>query len=391
MRRSWPQLPVIVIASSPDLMDISRWLAAGATDYVTLPITPSSLIPRVLRAAAEQPSDDAAPEIEGFVGRGPGFTRVLQNIRAVARCDATVLIEGETGTGKELCARAIHRLSARHSKPLNTINCGAIPRDLIENELFGHQKAAFTGASAAQLGLIAASEGGSLFFDEVDAFGQSEQVTLLRFVQNQEYRPLGGTRVLRADVRVMAATNSNLSTRVKQGHFREDLFYRLDMLRVCMPPLRERREDIPLLARYALATYAKKFQARGRTFDDDAIEALAAHDWPGNVRQLEHVVGRAVAFAFHDDVITRQHLKLSEDEAPQALAVSLREGKRRIVADFERSRVCACLAAHSGNIARAAQAAGKNRRAFFELMRKYSVRAEEFLAPPGASRGRREP
>jgi two-component system, NtrC family, response regulator GlrR len=381
IRRTWPQLPVIVIGSEPAPADISRWLALGAVDYVTLPLTPTALIPRVIRAAAVV-ADNSAIEIEGLVGHGPAFTRMIGEIRAVARCDATVLIQGETGTGKELCARAIHRLSQRREKPLNAINCGAIPRDLVENELFGHHKAAFTGASEAQLGLIAASEGGSLFLDEVDAFGSSEQVTLLRFVQNQEYRPLGATRVMRADVRVIAATNANLRERVTQGHFREDLFYRLDMLRVHMPPLRERREDIPLLANYALAAYAKKFRARGRVFDQEAIEALAGRDWPGNVRQLEHVVGRAVALAFHDEVITRRQLDLAEGEAPQALEESLREGKRRVVADFERSRVCACLAAHRGNIARAAQAAGKNRRAFFELMRKYSVRADEFAAPP---------
>ena len=233
-----------------------------------------------------------------------------------------------------------------------------------------------------QIGLIAASEGGTLLFDEVDSFGPGAQATLLRFVQNQEYRPLGATSVLKADVRILAATNANLVEKVRKAEFREDLYYRLDMLRLRVPALRERRGDIPLLAMHALASFAKKFRARGRSFSDSAMQALIEHDWPGNIRQLEHVIGRAVAFAFHEEVIGREHLGMDGGgDGQDALSASLREGKRRVIEDFERSRLCAYLAAHNGNIARAAQAAGKNRRAFWELMRKYSVRAEEFRTP----------
>jgi DNA-binding NtrC family response regulator len=322
-----------------------------------------------------------APAIQGMVGRSRAFRTLVEQIRAVARCDGTVLIQGETGTGKELCARAIHERSTRRPRPFCAINCGAIPKDLVENELFGHRKAAFTGASASHVGLIAATEGGTLLFDEVDSFGAGEQVTLLRFVQSQEYRPLGATRVMKADVRVLAATNGDLAEKARQGTFREDLYYRLDMLRIRVPPLRERVEDIPLLAKHALASYAARFRARARAFDDSALEALIDHEWRGNIRQLEHVVGRAVAFAFHEEIIRADHLELGGAPRPcEAVTASLRESKRRLIEEFERSRLCAYLAAHDGHIGRAAQAAGKNRRAFWELMRKYSIQADDFQA-----------
>jgi DNA-binding NtrC family response regulator len=249
----------------------------------------------------------------------------------------------------------------------------------VENELFGHRKAAYTGASASQAGIVAEAEGGTLLFDEVDCFGSGEQATLLRFVQNQEYRPLGATRVIKANVRILAATNANLGEKARRGEFREDLFYRLDMLRVRVPPLRERREDIPLLARNSLASFAARFHARAAAFSDSAMQVLLAHDWPGNIRELEHVVGRAVAFSFHDEVITRDRLEINGAKpTPDQLTLSLKESKRRLVEEFERSRLCAYLAAHDGNIGHAARAAGKNRRAFWELMRKYSIRAEDF-------------
>lgn len=382
LRSRWPELPVIVLARAAEADDVCRWLEMGVADYVTPPITRTALVPRLLRLAATARGGDDAAEIEGLVGRSPAFRTLIDQIRAVARCDGTVLVQGETGTGKELCARAIHQLSPRRPRPFCAINCGAIPKDLVGNELFGHRKAAFTGASASHVGLIAAAEGGTLLFDEVDSFGAGEQATLLRFVQSQEYRPLGATRLMKADVRVLAATNANLAEKVRQGDFREDLYYRLDMLRVRVPALRERVEDIPLLARHALATYAGRFHARARGFNDAAIEALIGHPWRGNVRELEHVVGRAVAFAFHEETIRREHLELGEEEEGRdPLSVSLREGKRRLVEEFERSRLCAYLAAHDGNIGRAAQAAGKNRRAFWELMRKYSIRAHEFHRP----------
>ena len=383
LRQRWPSVPVLVVSPSADPVEITGWLQAGVADYVTPPFTAASLLPRLLRLVASKAvAEDQPIDIEGMVGRSAAFNALVDQIHAVARCDGTVLIQGETGTGKELCARAIHRLSRRRSRPFCAVNCGSIPRDLVENELFGHREAAYTGASASKVGLIGEAEGGTLLFDEVDSFGLGEQATLLRFLQNHEYRPLGATRIVTANVRILAATNANLREKVRHKEFREDLYYRLDMLRLCVPPLRERREDIPLIARAALMKFAAKFQARARVFTDEAIGALIAYDWPGNVRELEHVIGRAVAFGFYDEVIGRDRLEISgaSHDAP-LLPVSLRDGKRRVVEEFERSRLCAYLAAHDGNIGRAARAAGKNRRAFWELMRKYSIRAQEFQPP----------
>jgi DNA-binding NtrC family response regulator len=391
LRAEAPHVPVLAVSMTSDPEDICCWLTLGAADYVTPPFTRTSVLPRLLRLAFDGPRNEAAGDdelqVEGLVGRSTPFRALVEQIRNYARCDATVLIEGETGTGKELCARAIHRLSARRARPFCAINCGAIPRDLVENELFGHRQAAFTGASGSQAGLIAESEGGTVLFDEVDCFASGSQATLLRFVQNQEYRPLGATRVSKADVRILAATNASLATKSREGAFREDLYYRLDMLRVRVPPLRERREDIPLLATRALRIFATRFQSRGRGFSESALERLVAYDWPGNVRELEHAIGRAVARAFDEQVIQAHHLEIGGGEGVAVKpALSFREGKRHVVEEFERSRVCAYLAAHGGNIGRAARAARKNRRAFWELMRKYSIRAEEFQPPPKPTR-----
>lgn len=380
IRQEWPLLPLLAATESGEPVDILEWLDAGAADYVMPPFTRAALLPRLMRLARDLSAREALDcEIDGLVGRSSAFRALLDRVRAVARCDGTVLIEGESGTGKELCARAIHRLSAREKHPFCAVNCGSIPRDLVENELFGHRKAAFTGASGTHAGLVGEAEGGTLFFDEVDCFGPGEQATLLRFLENGEYRPLGATRVKKANVRILAATNAQLGERARQGAFREDLFFRLDMLRVHLPPLRDRKEDIPLLARHALLIMAARFHASARSISPDAMRALIAHDWPGNVRELEHTIGRAVAFAYRDEVIGPEHLEIRDRtaSAPPARTL-LRDEKRRVVTEFERSQICGYLAASDGNITSAARAAGKNRRAFFELMRKHAIRAEEF-------------
>ena len=322
--------------------------------------------------------------LQQMIGVSRNFCAVKEKIPCVARCDAGVLITGETGTGKELCARAIHYGSARAHGPFIPLNCGAIPVELIENELFGHQRGAFTDARDQRTGLLAEAQGGTLFLDEVDSTPPATQVKLLRFLQDKEYRPLGAAKALKADVRIIAATNADLATAIKTGGLRADLYYRLKIIQLNLPSLRERREDILLLAQVFLKRYAAEFASPAQSFSHEAEQLLLLHDWPGNVRELENLVANAAALASRS-VIEPDDLDLPTRTATVCAAHSFREAKAR----FEQDYLETMLALYHGNVSQAAQAAQKNRRAFWELMRKYHIDAarfrndDAFLAPCG--------
>jgi two-component system, NtrC family, response regulator GlrR len=314
-----------------------------------------------------------------LVGQSPSFLNLIDKISNVARSDATVLISGETGSGKELAARAIHYQSARRSMPFIPVNCGALPDHLFENELFGHVKGAFTDASSAENGLISEAEGGTLFLDEVATLSPSAQVKLLRFLQNGEYRPLGSARSTLADVRVIAATNTDLKTEVDRKRFREDLFYRLNILSVSVPPLRERGDDVLHLAEYYLDVYGSRHSER-RRFSDCARQKLLNYPWPGNVRELEGLIQRAV-------VLNTSGVLLAADiDVPEGKAEkfprneSLHLAKSVVIGEFERGYVVKLLAEHQGNITHAAKAAGKDRRTLQRLVKKYSLDRALFTA-----------
>jgi DNA-binding NtrC family response regulator len=248
---------------------------------------------------------------------------------------------------------------------------------LAESELFGHERGAFTGACAAHQGLIAQADGGTLFLDEVASLPLLTQVKLLRFLQEKEYRPIGAKTARRADVRIIAAANTRLEGAVHKGQFRQDLFYRLNIIRVALPPLRMRRDDIPQLAEFFLRKYAAHMGSGATQLDPAACEKLLRHDWPGNVRELEHVIERAVVFS-DQPVVPTEDIVLSDEPADKSAAESFKEAKAKTVADFERAYIEGLLAIHRGNISHAARRAGKNRRAFWELIRKYRVDAERF-------------
>lgn len=312
------------------------------------------------------------------------------------------MIYGETGTGKELIARAIHYNSHRHGKPFIPVNCGALPDHLIENELFGHAKGAFTDASTAEKGLIAEAEGGALFLDEVDTLSSSAQIKLLRFLQDKEYRHLGSSKSRGADVRVIAATNSNLWYLVETKRFREDLYYRLNVLSVTLPPLRERVSDIPLLAAHFLTRYAKQNRRGLLHLSGDAMQKLIHYPWSGNVRELEGVIQRAAVLcassvlepedidhfspcggALLEDSSLREDKKeacspfISASDFP-VTDHSLQKVKIQAIGQFERSYLTNLLIAHKGNITHAAKAAGKDRRTLQRLLRKYNLDARAF-------------
>ena len=311
-----------------------------------------------------------------LIGNSSVFLQEIKKIPLMATCDASVLISGETGTGKELFARAVHYLSSRAHKPFVPVNCGAIPVELVENELFGHERGAYTGAHVSRVGLLRLAEGGTLFLDEIDWLPHLAQVKLLRFLQEKEYRPLGSTTVYSADVRIIAASNTDFSLSVATGKLRADLFYRLNVLTLNLPALRERAEDIPILVRHFVHKYEREFNKQPIETPLDVMQALILHHWPGNVRELEHVIKRAL--------ILRENgaLCVSDLELPGGGVSngpkSFREAKALVLRQFERTYIQALLLAHRGNITRAARAARKNRRAFWELIRKHAIDVRSF-------------
>lgn len=377
VRNEGPQRPVIVAGSGMEPEELCGLVERGATDFVLEPFSRVELATRLLRVRREMETvgeGGGAPTLPGLrhlMGQDPGWRRVVEQIPILAGCGASVLILGETGTGKELCARAIHQLGARKDRPFTPLNCGAIPAELVENELFGHTCGAYTGATSSATGIVPSADGGTLFLDEVDTLPLGAQVKLLRFLQSKEYRQVGGVRLLRADVRIVAASNADPAEAVRTGRLRSDLYYRLNVMTLRLPPLRSRREDVPLLARHFMERFARENGKDLTGLTGTALQRLAAHDWPGNIRELENVMERAVIVA-RDTRIRAEDIQLNGTEEGEVVA-SFKAQKARAVANFERAYVRELLSAHDGNISRAARAAQKNRRAFWELIRKHRL------------------
>jgi len=308
-----------------------------------------------------------------FIGRSSAFLTVLEKIPYVAACDATVLLIGDTGTGKEMCARAIHYLSPRVNKPFIPINCGSIPENLFENEMFGHESGAYTDARQARRGLVAEAEGGTLFLDEVDSLPLTAQATLLRFLQDREYKPLGSSHCRHADVRLLAASNQDLEHRVQQGFLRKDLYYRLKVVALYLPSLNERPEDVLLLAKHFLETSVREYKRPAMRLSREAIKKLSLYRWPGNVRELENVIREAVVLA-KGPVLHGADIRLPVDpEEDHKTVESFKAAKARVIRSFEREYLSHVVAASGGNISHAARSAQKDRRAFFALLKKHGL------------------
>lgn len=383
---------LLVVGERLTQKDVVALRACGPLNYLAGPCAARDVAARVRSglngssgASSAEERSLLTPRERGLVGNSPTFLKQLSRLPTIAGCDAGVLILGETGTGKELCAQAIHYLSARASKPWVAVNCGAIPNDLVEDELFGHVKGAYTTALTDRRGLVRDAEGGTLFLDDVDTLAPGAQAKLLRFLQEKEYRSVGSNTLHRADVRVIAASNQKLADRARQGGFREDLFFRLNVLAVHLPPLRERREDVALLATHFLLKYAQGWKRNVEGISAPALELLLAHAWPGNVRELKHVIERAVLLA-EGPVIQAHDIELAgQAESAPAAGEPFRRAKARAIERFERNYIEQLLSDHQGNISRAARAASKNRRAFWQLIRKHRIEADRFRTqPPGA-------
>jgi transcriptional regulator with PAS, ATPase and Fis domain len=314
--------------------------------------------------------------LQQLIGTSPVFVAEINKIPIVAKSDISVLITGETGTGKEMVGRAVHYLSPRAGKPFVPVNCGAIPIELLENELFGHERGAFTGAMGPHSGLIQEAEKGTLFLDEVDSLPLLAQIKLLRFLQDKEFRPLGSSKSLKGDVRIIAASNANLEAAVAAGTLRRDLYYRLNVVPIVLPPLRERSGDIVVLARHFLAEYAAKLNSPAVAFSAEAERKLLLYSWPGNVRELEHVIERVVVLCTQH-TIDEDHIVLP-GETNNHSRLSFSEMKANVIAQFEMNYVESLLILYKGNITRAAQAAQKERRTFWGLIRKHKIDVQRF-------------
>jgi DNA-binding NtrC family response regulator len=326
-----------------------------------------------------------------MIGQSPAFLDAVRLIEKIARCDAPVLIEGETGTGKELAARAIHYGGSRRDGPFVPVNCGAVPDDLVENELFGHKRGAFTDAHTEQLGLVAHARHGTLFLDEIDALSPKGQVALLRFLQDHHYRPLGGAETVKADVRLIAAANSDLSALGERGVFRRDLLFRLRIMSVILPPLRNRQGDVPLLAQAFLHEYNKRFSLGERIIHPATLGWMNRYSWPGNIRELENLVYREylLADAITINVDAPAGIDGRVAGAPSGLTPSthledFRTAKNRAIAEFESRYLTSALTAAGGNVTRAARLVGKERRAFGKLLKKHGI---ERVRPPDETGG----
>jgi DNA-binding NtrC family response regulator len=378
-----------VLAVLPgDLDEASVALAAAiADDFVLWPERATEIRQRVMRLLplaaqdAENAYDHLIRELAqvNLIGRDPVFLRMVERASRSANSGFPVLITGETGTGKEIFARAIHFMSRRRSHPFIPVDCGGIPDHLLENELFGHARGAYTDAHGDQRGLAAAAEGGTLFLDEVDSLSPGAQTKLLRFLQERQFKPLGSERYVHSDVKIIAASNRNLRQLVAGKLFREDLYFRLDVLHIELCPLRERPQDIPLLAQHFLAMYLPAGERK--LFSPSALRQLSAHAWPGNVRELLNVVQRSIVFAQSSPIHGRD--LVFGEPTPAPAGRGFRKARESAIESFERDYVQELLQRNGGNITRAALDAGKERRAFGRLVKKYGLGMKALAAGQG--------
>ena len=389
-----PEMPVIVMTAFGSIQDAVSAMREGALDFLAKPVDPDHLLLMVERALAQRrlatenillreelAARRGAPQI---IGEDPRLQQVTIALQRAAGTDTTVLLEGESGTGKELFARALHMLSQRADGPFVAINCAAIPENLLETELFGYEKGAFTGAAARKPGKFELAHRGTLFLDEIGELPLALQAKILRALEQKRFERVGGTALLQVDVRVVAATNRNLKAAVAARQFREDLYFRLSVFPITIPPLRERPDDIGMLATHFIERFSRDQNKKPMMLAPSAIEAMAAYPWPGNVRELQNCIERAVILT-EGDTIHARHLSLSfKDMAPAAddgpwsqidMSGTLAAATQRIVGEVERRKIEQALKEAAGNRARAADLLQVGFKAFISKLREYGLDA----------------
>lgn len=374
-----PGLPVLLITAYGTISNAIEATRKGAYGFLTKPIDPDALLQQVDEAiAVARPTGYNENQEKRIVTRSPEMLELLAEARMVADTDSSVLVRGESGTGKELLARFIHDASARRERGFVAVNCSAIPENLLESELFGHVRGAFTGADRDRQGLFVSAEGGSLFLDEIGDMPPSLQVKLLRVLEERKIRPVGSNREVAIDVRVISATHRDLSAEIARGAFREDLYYRLNVVTLRLAPLRERREDIPLLANHFLAQMGWRDSAKPKIYSPQAMMRLVSGQWPGNVRQLQNVVERNVVLAPAPVISLRQVQKAMGDM--QKTMLPFTEAR----ADFARLYLSQLLHICEGNVSQAARLAQRNRTDFYKLLSRHRLDPAQFKGEQGA-------
>jgi DNA-binding NtrC family response regulator len=392
-RSEHPETPVVMITAHGSEKVAVEAMKLGAADYVPKPFDNDEIRLVVARALERTRLErenrwlrervDREFRFESLIGSGEAMRRVFDTIRKVAETDLTVLVRGESGTGKELVAQALHQRSARAKGPFVAVNCAAISRELVESELFGHEKGAFTGADARRKGRFEAAHGGTILLDEIGDMARETQAKVLRVLQERRFERVGGSQPVEVDVRVVAATHRDLESEVRAGRFREDLYYRLKVVEIAVPPLRERLEDLPFLVDRFLVQLAERLGREKKPLRPEALRRLAEHPWPGNVRELRNVVEQAAVLA-SGEAIEVADLRLPAPSpgataTPGAgAALGFAEAKRRTVEDFERNYLLAALRQHGGNVSRTAAAIGMVRQSLQQKIRELGLRSEEW-------------
>jgi two-component system response regulator GlrR len=371
VHRQNPLMPVIMLSGQAQIPDAVKAMHMGISAFLTKPVDREALINQIKQTLPYEFQEGEAFGHE-LIYRSQLMARLIDHARMVADSDVTVFISGETGTGKEVLARAIHDASPRKDRPFIGVNCGAIPEQLLESELFGHEKGAFTGASQRHEGLFKAADGGTLFLDEIGDMPLGLQVKLLRVLQDFEVRPVGSVRSVPINVRIISATHNDLEEAVRRGEFREDLYYRLNVVPLTMPSLKERREDVPLLLDFFLEKVAARRNDKKKRFAPDALEYLSKATWPGNVRQVINVVEQCTTLT-KTDIIPLSMAKTALRDEPGPFQ-TLKEAKLA----FERNYIISVLRVTNGHVANASRIAGRNRTEFYKLLNQHNIDPAEF-------------
>ncbi len=394
VKRSWPEMTVVMMTGHGSIETAVEAMKNGAYDFITKPFDHDALLLRLEKALERstllkenirlKQAEESPHRFQGLVGKSAAMRRVFDTLRMVANTDLTVLITGESGTGKDLTARAVHKLSTRKAGPFVAVNCPTVPEHILESELFGYKKGAFTHATQNKIGLFQEAGGGSIFLDEIGDVSPTIQTKLLRVLQEKEIKPLGDTRSITVDVRIISSTNQDLREKIRKGEFREDFFYRLNVLPIELPPLRERREDIPLIAGHLMEKHCAKLNKPLKVLSPELLESFQERSWEGNVRELENVIVQGILFSTTETIRPRDvgfPRKPESTPCPGEVTfedLPYKSAKEAVLHRFNAAYIGGLLEQTGGNVTQAAKQCGLERQSLQQIMRRYDIDADDY-------------